>query len=351
VSDTSTGNAIHVYPVSSQPQTFTFRGGEEVSGINFSVYRGPLFSIKGTMSSAPGTYRVILQNADLRSVAIASTGAAPGKGFEFTRVPPGAYRIVVASQQTYMVELPADFALPANLPPGLFIVEIRPGVRVIVEPISEDEMPALSGDPVNGLPPAMFGEAPVVVGNENAEGVVVPTFPGVSSKVVYKPAEGCPARANIQMNPAEDWGSGGAVSRMMEAGKEVSLTLPPTPFTLALGETGTACFLQLTEIDFRQTSSNDPIPLVAIPYASIKGSIRTAALPADNYELALESESGATKWLLPDAKAGFAFNQLQPGRYRIAVFPAAGDRSTPLATREIEAIGGNPTEIEFPELP
>jgi hypothetical protein len=284
----------------------------------------------------------------MRTIALGAASAAPGKAFEFTRVPPGAYRIVAVSQQTYMQELPAGFTIPANPPPGLVIAEIRPGVRAIVGDIPAEEAPPPNANPAGGSAAVMFGEVMVAVGNENVEGISVPVFPGVSAKMVYRPAEGCGAQVNIQMSPTEDWGSG-TISRMMEAGMEVALTPPPAPFTLALG--GAACFLESTEIDFRQTSSSEAIPLVAAPYASIKGTIGTARLPADAYELALISAGGDTKWLLPDPQANFVFSQLQPGHYRIAVFHAAGDRSTPLAMLEIDAAGGKPTKVEFPPLP
>jgi hypothetical protein len=349
--DTSLGNNVQLYPSSSRPQTFTFRGGEEVSGINFSTYKGPLFSIKGTVSGSGGGYRLALQNADVRTIALATTTALNGKQFEFTRVPPGSYRIVATAQQSYVVELPPDFVLNAGN--GITVVEVRPGVRgAIVTGDAPPNVPAEQGFVVrpnspNAVEPS-FGDTTVVVGGQDVTNVVVPTFRGFAPKLIYKPGEGCEPRGNLMLTPLEDWGQGNQ-GRQVEAGKEVTWpVLPPAPYVASMN--GSKCFVQQSEIDLRQAGS-DPISVVTVPYSSIKGRIKTTGLPADEYDIALTPATGLTQWSSPDNQANFSFAQLRPGKYRVAVYQATGDHSSPVVIQDIELTGPTPQEVEFSGLP
>lgn len=308
--DTSLGNDIQLFPTTAHPQVFRVRGGEEYKA-DFTVYKGQMFSVRGTVSGIGENTNAQVQmlKADMTILPLAGAGAPKSGEFQFQRVPPGSYRLVAMSRPS------------ASL-------QVVDGKQVVVQS---------PGTPT-------YGETTVVVGAQDVTDVLIVTSPlSLKARAVYEPAASCPKQATIGLSSVLGVSN---TNTTLQAGVEQTLTLNPSPYWAEITTPNTHCYLVQGEIDFRQTPSDGVVHIVASPLGVIKGKVGSPL--SEDYEVVLTPADGsAPKSLIPDAESRFAFVDLLPGRYKVSVYKADSDRSTTEEAQELEVTSGASLEIEF----
>ncbi len=341
LADTSHGNTAEYYPPGRSPIVLSIRSGEEHTGIDFTGYTGPLFTIHGTVSGpGPDTpYRVSLVAEDV-GIPLASSTAQPGKGFQFDRVAPGTYKIVAMRQ-----------------PPSPILAAIESGQLVITD-ANREALDRILADaraslgPDGKAPAPAFAETTVTVVSQDVAGIVLSARLGVDAKLLYQPGEGCPATVQLMLDPIEYMGSG-RTGKKLEAGMELPLTgMPPASYDVSLNlPESSNCYAATSTIDFREVASDATVPIVAAPMGGILGKVDTTGAHTEDFTIALRTPDGVMQRKLPLAKdSSFSIPNVRPGRYRLSVTRRSASRVT-AADQDVVVESAAAAQVDFPALP
>ena len=341
LADTSHGNTAEYYPPGRSPIVLSIRKGEEHSGIDFTGYTGPLFTIRGTVSGpGPDTaYRVSMVAEDV-GIPLASATAQPGKEFQFEHVAPGKYKVVAMRQ-----------------PPSPIIEAIESGQLVIndanqatIERILADARAALGP---NGKPPEpAFAETSVTVVSQDVMGVVLSARPGIDAKLLYQPANGCPTSVQLTLNPIEYMGSGSS-RKDLKAGEELPLTgMPPAAYNVSLNlPESSGCYTLTSTVDFHQIAPGTTVPIVVAPMGRIQGEVDTTGHLTEEFTIALITPDGIIQRKLALGKdSGFSIPNVRPGRYLLSATRRSANRVV-AADQDVVVKSGATAQVEFPALP
>ena len=320
------GSGVLLYPDNSRLQFFTVSGGEEYQDVDFVIQPTHLYSVKGRVElPAPNArFSLALASVDQPALAVAMAHAEADGSFRFEGVPPGSYHL---------------FAW------GPTLARSGPGAVLGSEPL--------------------FGRTLVEVIEENVEEISIPLQKGRSVGFVLRHAAphktdgGCPQTARLTLSPLEDWCALAHASAEVSLAKETIINdLPPGRYLLSVSQLGETCYYAThAVIDLTGATPVDLVVVLVAPAGSIHGRVTGAANPTEVAVVLVASDPVETappvQITFPDLKSRFAFENLRPGRYRIATEPAVevsqpGWKAHLDRMFEIEVPGGAPTDIELP---
>ena len=316
------GSGFLYYPDNARPQSFTISGGEELRGIDFNVLPGLLCSVSGNVHASDpgaGSYWLALALADQPGIAVAVTIAESDGSFRFEGVPAGAYHMLASGPST------SRGSLGAGLPDQPY-----------------------------------FARTELQLGAQNLDGITLDMQRGRSASFVLcarsgAPPKGCPSKPRIQLLPLEDWAAMLARDITLDFARPVVVeNLAPARYHIPVTRLGEGCYSAAdTTLDLTGSSPSVPLEINVVPAGSIVGQLAGAARAADFVIVLLDSRAGRDEQpfrvAYPDEKAGFVFDGLQPGRYRIGVRPAAVAHWVADAgsTIETDVVGGAPTQVDL----
>jgi hypothetical protein len=322
------GVGAMLYPSNANPESFTISGGEEHRGVDFVFSATSLQSISGrvVLPEAGGGYAVALVSVDQPSLSVATGQTEPDGAFRFDGVPPGSYHLFASGPVR-------GYGGRASL---------------------------LGEDP-------RYGRTQVDVGGQDLQNIWIEVAAGRSVSFALAsegplPAGACPASAALHLLPLED-----RAARLM-SGIRVNFTseqradgLAPGQYRLALGDLGERCFPGVNPVlDLESEEAPDVVKVLVAPAGAINGRLLTGSAAAVEYAvtivppaLPLSAKAQDVQIAFPDAEGRFAFTDLRPGEYRIAVRPAdmeSGERWVPGLEKmfAVEVAGGTATEVELP---
>jgi hypothetical protein len=316
------GSGFLFYPDNSRPQWFTIAGGEEIRGVDFNVLPTPLASVSGKLhlpESERGAYWLALALADQPGIAVAVSITESDGTFRLDGVPVGSYHLFASGPSTFRGSLGA------------------------------------------GLPDQpYFARTDLQLGAESAEGITLDMQRGRSASFVLRAAagtipKGCSPKVHLQLQALEDWGAMLARDITLDFARPVVVeNLAPARYHIPVTRLGEGCYSAAdTTLDLTGSSPSVPLEINVVPAGSIVGQLAGAARAADFVIVLLDSRAGRDEQpfrvAYPDEKAGFVFDGLQPGRYRIAVRPVAAEHWVAEASAMVETdvAGGVPTRVEL----
>lgn len=316
------GSGFLYYPDNSRPQWFTIAGGEEIRGIDFNVQPSTLSSVSGKLhvpESAHGSFWLALAPADQPGIAVAVTIAEPDGSFQFEGVPVGSYHLFASGPST---------------------ARGGPGAILPTQPY--------------------FARTELQLGAQSAEEVVVEMQRGRSVSFVLRATadtipKGCSSKVKLQLLGLEDWGAMLIRDITLDFTQPVLVeNLAPARYHIPVTRLGEGCYSAMdTVVDLSGGSPSGPIEVNVVAAGSIHGRLIGAVRATDFTLVLLDSRAGADEQPLrvayPDEKAGFVFDGLTPGRYRIAVRPVAAAHWVADAESivETDVAGGAPTRVEL----
>ncbi|MEO8097455.1 MAG: carboxypeptidase-like regulatory domain-containing protein [Acidobacteriota bacterium] len=306
------GSGFLFYPSNSKPDTLSVTGGEEYRNIDFTIVTGAAYTVSGKVElPAPNSWFILgMMRTDQPGLAVAVAESAADGTFKFTGLPAASYRLVAATTAR------------ARNGQGFLLAETP-----------------------------VFGFTRVDIAGQNVEGIVV--TPDAARTVIFnlRNAPGCPAAAQVELTPLEDWGSNLYRAVNVAAGKAASTSgLAPARYALTASGAGPVCYLESEAIlDLAEGAPSAPVDLVFAPAATIRGKLNTGTKPTGAFAVALISSQDATavEFATLDAQARFSFTGLKPGRYRMGPVPA-GQKVPDIGKMfEFEVRGGSNAEIEL----
>jgi beta-lactamase regulating signal transducer with metallopeptidase domain len=312
------GSGMQLYPDNVHPRIFTVSGGEDYSGIDFTVEPRQPYSVSGRIEPPAGKrqFQVALGLPEQPALPIAQTLAEDDGTFRFEKVLPGAYDLFVAG------------------PTG--------GYGEFDSTMGRDE--------------PLFGRARVQVIAQNVEGINVPLSTGRPLKLVLRPQgsdtlpPGCPATVSVLLVSLEPWAVMFAPNAQVAFGQEQTIrNLAPGRFRVTTSGLGAGCYQVNQPVVDLSGDAAKPVAVELAAAGSIRGLLKSASAPATDFAVMLldaGSTDGAQAQLaFPDRDGRFTFDGLRPGRYRMAARRAGADASR---TVEVDVRGGAPTVVELP---
>jgi hypothetical protein len=316
------GSGFLYYPDNSRPQWFTVSGGEEIQGVDFKVLPTSLITVSGkihTPEPAGGEYWLALAPADQPGIAVAVSIAESDGSFRFDGVPAGTYHLFASGPST------SRGSLGAGLP----------------------EQPC-------------FARTEIQLGAQSAEGITLDMQRGRSASFVLRAAsgtvpKGCSPKPRLQLLALEDWGAMLMRDITLDFTRPVVIeNLAPARYHIPMTRLGEGCYTAADMVvDLTGAAPSGPIEVSAVPAGSIIGQLVGAARASDFVLVLLDAGAGRDEQpfrvAYPDEKASFAFDGLPPGRYRIAVRPAAAAHwlAEGGSVVETDVAGGAPTQVEL----
>ena len=322
------GSGVQLYPSTSKPQFFTVWGGEEYRNIDFAILPAVLYRVSGKVDiSTPrsaGAIWLALAPADQPSLATAVAQTEEDGSFHFEGIAPGSYQLLASGPSRARMQRGA----------------------------------ILGDDP-------FYGRTHVDVTGANVEGLVMAMQKGRPASFTLRSATGpqpdaaCPASAQITLSPLEDWAA------VLDRSVDVSFAreqpvehLAPARYRVTAGRLGDSCYQAADAVlDLTGSAEAKPTAVLVAPAGSIRGKV-TGARSAADYAVVLLADDPVdgvqpVQIAFPDAESRFAFTALRPGRYHIAVQPAAEAPKArwvtdPARMIELEVPGGAPVEVELP---
>ena len=286
------GSGFLFYPSHTRPRFFTVTSGDEYTGVDFVVETGPSWSVSGKVDG-PATdlarYWVALTPTDQPALAVVVAEAGRDGSFRLTGVPQGSYDLFAAGPS------------PAR---GMF------------GGLLDDE--------------SLFGHARVDVGGQDVEGVSLAMAKGRAMSFLLRPDAGCPATANVILQPLEDRGSWRTWSAGVTSAKPTAITaLGPGRYVLDVHTAKNACYFTADNV---LDLSAKTFEVHIAPAGAIHGHAATAALVT-------LSGGDTVQMAVPDAEHRFTFTGLRPGHYQLR----AADKTT-----ELDVPAGAPIDIAVP---
>jgi hypothetical protein len=316
------GSGFLYYPENSRPQWFTIAGGDEMRGVDFNVLPTSLTNVSGTIKTAApagGSYWLALALADQPGIAVAVSIAESDGSFRFEGVHAGSYHLFASGPSTFR----GSFG--AGLP----------------------EQP-------------YFARTELQLGAQSAEGITLDMQRGRSASFALRAAagsvpKGCSSKVQLQLLALEDWGAILMRDITLDFTRPVVVeNLAPARYHVPVTRLGEGCYSAADMIvDLTGASPSGPVEVSVVPAGSIVGKLIGAARAADFVLVLLDSSAGRDEQPLrvayPDDKAGFVFEGLSPGRYRIAARPTAAAHWVADAGGMVETdvAGGAPTRVEL----
>jgi len=307
---------------------FVVSGGEEYSGVDFSV--GPLLTctLSGRVQSPVECSNVQLSLAPVNQPAlVVGRARADSDGrFRFDGIPVGSYDLLAVGEARLGGGRSAAVDLSLRLYGRTRVEASPPDTGDISVSLGEGRTASFVLHPVNG---------------SNRE-------------------EACPSAARLTLAPLEDWAKdcGAEVDLRFGEGRSVH-NLAPGQYAVALSGLGDQCyFTGPSVVDLRVRNEPGAIPLQMAAAASISG--RLSGLGDSNpseFVVVLTPRAfpgtAPSQIAVPGADSKFAFTALRPGKYRLAARratadPGAGPALGPAAPVEIELRGGAVTELDLP---
>jgi hypothetical protein len=316
------GSGFLYYPDNSRPQSFTIAGGEEIRGVDFNVLPTPLASVSGKIQAPEpdrGSYWLALAPADQPGIAVAVSIAEPDGSFRFDGVPVGTYHLFASGPST-----------------------VRGGLGAVLP-----EHP-------------YFARTELPLGAQGAEGITLDMQRGRSASFVLRAAggsipKGCAPKVQLQLLALEDWAAMLTRDITLDFTRPVVVeNLAPAHYHIPVTRLGEGCYSAAdTAVDLTDASASGPVVVNVVAAGSIHcqilGAVRAADLVIVLQDFRAGRDEQPFRVAYPDEKASFIFNDLPPGRYRIAARPAASAHWVADAgsTVETDVAGGAPTQIEL----
>jgi len=319
-------SGAYLYPNNARPELFGISGGEEYRGIDFQAPLNASYRVSGVVQLPTPEARasVTLAAADQPSLAVATGQADKDGRFSLEGIPPGSYELFAVA--------------PA----------VGFGGRGVL----------LGSEP-------SFGRIHVEVAGQDVEGVSISLDRGRAARFVLRAAspraaKECPSSGTLVLTPVEDWGA--TLNRSVEVSsdkEQVVDGLAPGRYYLEVTGLGERCFSPADKVlDLTARPESGPVPLAVTAAGFIVGRLNAAAArPQDFAVVLLRSETTEVgqpvQIALPDAKSGFTFPNLRPGRYRIAAKPLKEASSAWWAADhermfEIDVPAGGAVDLDLP---
>jgi uncharacterized protein (DUF2141 family) len=319
------GSGVLFYPDNVRPRLFAIAGGEEYRGIDIVILPTSRYRVSGRVLPAPkAKFSLALSPVNEPALLIANALTMEADGsFRFDGIPPGSYQIF-ASGPTVGVS----------------------GVGAI-----------LDSEP-------LFGEAQVEV-QQDIEGLSIPVKKGRSVPFALRQAnsdtvEGhCPESVHVTLSPLDHFGALVRTAELRTARETMISDLHPGRYWLSVSELGETCYAMTNTIDLRDTKREDHVVVLISTAGSIRGRVKDLSTAAQLAVVLVAADAIAgmppVQIAFVDSEYVFTFENLRPGRYRIATVSATemqkpGWRSQPDQMREIEIRSGvNDVELGVPE--
>jgi hypothetical protein len=187
-----------------------------------------------------------------------------------------------------------------------------------------------------------FGHQRIQVSGQNIENLVVPVGPAKTVNVVLRAenADGCPATADVVASPLEPW----AIRLQTDVPADFRqpraiANLMPGKVRFTARDLGNTCFQMNDSV---ADLTGDAPPLIEIKLAgagSIHGTMRSAPAGSRILLTPAAADNNQSRSAYTDALSHFEFENVRPGRYRIA--------GANIAATGIDVKSGAPTEVEF----
>jgi beta-lactamase regulating signal transducer with metallopeptidase domain len=316
------GSGVQLYPDNARPRLFTVAGGEEYPDIDFLVLPQGAYRVSGKVEGARKSNRYALSLAlpEQPALPIAQTVTGDDGSFQFERIRPGVYDLLAGGPDV------GYGARTSFVGPNASFARSRINVSGDVENLVIEAKPARS--------------VSVKLAGQGGEGI----------------PKGCEASVSIVPNSLEPWGIEFRNGSVVASGNEATLrNLAPGRFRLVAAGLGSGCYQANEAIADLSGEQAAPVTIELASAGQIRGSLRTAARPADFVVVLLDTSDAAadaqTRIAFPDAAGHFEFEGLHPGGYRIAAQSAAEARARWVADvgrmTSVAVKGGAAAEVEL----
>ncbi|MBK9168254.1 MAG: carboxypeptidase regulatory-like domain-containing protein [Bryobacterales bacterium] len=296
----SAGSGAAYYPDNRQPKLFTVTDGEEWRA-DFTLLPQATYTIHGQVEFPPhkGLFWIALAPEDRPDLASAAAQARPDGSFQLPGIAPGSYTVFVSG-------------------------------------------PSLGRGFRGGVPPenAFFGRARIDVTSEDVHGLVIAPQPALTVPFVLQPEEGtvCDGRGELVLTPLEDWAAELARRVPVESHEFQVDRLAPARYALSASGMGKSCFTPEGAVADLSKSAG-PVAVRLVPAGAIAGRASGSAV------LLFGGAGEPARVAYPDAEARFAFDELRPGRYRVAV---QADPAKPAGEPfPVTVTPGEPVEVDL----
>lgn len=330
-----------LYPDAADPKVFSIKGGEEIRDCNFIADAGASSSISGKLDIPPPA------PAPLPPVATSPASGAspqPTQVYSVGLAPSRQPGVLIAWVKT---AADGSFEMPA-VPWGEYEVY---AAGPVIGFSGRGSFLAREGD-------LLFGRSRIQVG-ARVDNLRVPLSPARSAALRLEPAKqgrgACPASLDVRLAALEAWGADLSRTVTLSFGKVQTVDkLAPARYEVTAARQLPGCgFLSAPVLDLRDAAPADPIALVVGGMgSSIAGKVVDLA-PGASLEVVLlplrGAASGAISILPVNSLGEFRSQNLEPGRYGLAVRSRAGGNSArllldPESLIEVEVLGG---EVEI----
>jgi hypothetical protein len=311
----SLGSGFLFYPSNSRPQFLSISDGEEHRGIDFSLSPAAFFTVSGKVElpDEKSRFWLALSNPDQPALAAAVTQAQPDGTFRFQGISPGSYDLLAVKTG---------------------------GARNNRGTIPDAE--------------PLFARTRIAIGGGNLEGLSVIPAPSRSVILTLRTVAGCPTTAQVVLSGIEDWGAFLETQATLKAGEETTVSgLAPTRYSVGVSKLGNACFASEVPTLDLTGSATSPVTVTVAQAGIVRGRVNTGGQPPTDFAVMLvltnptDPAEGGVQMAVPDADSRVSFTGLRPGRYRMAVVPAADKIPAPGAMLEFEVRGGATAEIDL----
>ncbi len=275
---------------------FVVTSGDEYRDVNFMIISSPVFRVRGSVETDDvGTFWIALTSAEHPEVAIAVAMTAPDHSFHFEGIPAGSYNIFVSG--------PSSVRGPA----GAILGE---GVR-----FARSQFSVIGGD---------------------IDGLRLHPAPSLSLPIVVHADPGCSQRMQVSAEPLEDWGTDLSHSIEASANHVFSMTaLAPARYRLYVRSADGLCYPSTEVVADLSAGVAQLVRLTLEHGGSVQVHVRGSR------PLVLLGHM-LTRMAVPDANSEIEFNDLPPGRYRLAL--AEG---MPANVRELDVRAGSIQRVEM----
>uniref|UniRef100_Q01NB9 Cna B domain protein n=1 Tax=Solibacter usitatus (strain Ellin6076) TaxID=234267 RepID=Q01NB9_SOLUE len=306
------GAGVLFFPNNQRPRLFTVSGGEEFAGTDFAIQPQALFKVSGKVELPRKGVQMELSlaSADQPALSYASMESAKDGTFTFEGIAPGSYELFASGPTNGYAYLGATLE-----------------------------------------PKAFFGRTRLEV-IQNVESLSVTLQPAKAVAVELRGrAAACPVPATVTFSPLEAWHIMGDRSVQARIGEpQLVEQLAPGRYQINVTKLGSGCYQSgTTVVDVGAMNGPAPVAVTVAQAGAIRGKLVGGT---GQYVVVLMAEDAdlPVQIAMPDAESKFGFAALQPGRYRVAVRPAAEARWVTDTAQmiELDVAGGGPTDVELP---
>jgi hypothetical protein len=308
------GSGFLFYPDNARPQFLNISSGEERRNLDFAIRTSALHVVSGKVDlAAPkDQFWLALSSLDQPALAVAIAQSEADGSFRFSGVSDGSYYLFAARTDG------------SRGPQGAYLT-----------------------------PEPLFARTRVDVVSQDVADLTVRPEKGRSASFLLKvaksssPSSACPTTAQVALKSLEDWGV--QLERRASINLEKAETiskLAPARYGVSVTGLGDKCYSSANPIlDLGGSADAAPIVITVAPAGSIHGHVDTGGQsPASIAVVLMAEETGddapTVQVAIPDAESRFAFDNLRPGRYRIATGPQG-------RIVEVEVHSATTTEVDL----